>query len=180
MEDVYFMGSIAGHKVVVACLPGRTGTNSAAAVATRTQAKSKEIRFGLIVGTEGGVPSEHTDNRLGDVVQYDVGKTTPTEVIQTGSLDSPPQVLISAAISLESDILLGEETLLTRLSKISHIRRFQRRKPGPEILHKADCDHESGKRARIIALTGRWYGLSTKKQERWRYIMGPSPQAINS
>lgn len=79
-ENVYCMGSIAGH----------IGTNPALHVATQMRAAFKEIRFGLMVGIGGGVPSAEADIRLGDVVvsqpqqqfggvmQYDSGKARPT------------------------------------------------------------------------------------------------------
>lgn len=90
-ENLYNLGSIRGHNVVIVCLPaGRIGNNPAAAVATQMKATFKAIRFGLMVGIGGGVPSDEHDIRLGDVVvsqphgifagvvQYDAGKTTPS------------------------------------------------------------------------------------------------------
>ncbi|KAF1937140.1 hypothetical protein EJ02DRAFT_328784, partial [Clathrospora elynae] len=62
--------------------------NPAATVATQMEATFKKIRFALMVGIHGGVPSAETDVRLGDVVvrqphgtftgvvQYNIGKTT--------------------------------------------------------------------------------------------------------
>jgi nucleoside phosphorylase len=68
-ENVYSLGSIAGHNVAIVCLPaGRIGNNPAAVVATQMQAMFKGIRFGLMVGIGGGVPSTAVDIRLGDVV----------------------------------------------------------------------------------------------------------------
>jgi nucleoside phosphorylase len=108
-ENLYSLGSVAGHNVVIVCLPaGRIGNNPAAAVATQTRATFKGIRFGLMVGIGGGVPSPEGDIRLGDVVvsqphqtsggvvQYDLGKSTPSGFERTGSLNSPPQILLSA------------------------------------------------------------------------------------
>ena len=60
-SDKYFTGSIAGHNVVIACLPYRTGTTSAAALATRMQAKFQGIELRLMVGIGGGVPSSKAD-----------------------------------------------------------------------------------------------------------------------
>jgi hypothetical protein len=66
---------------------GVTGTISAASVATQMLSTFTGLRFGLMVGIGGGVPSEKHDIRLGDVVvckpigsfggviQYDFGKT---------------------------------------------------------------------------------------------------------
>jgi nucleoside phosphorylase len=90
-ENLYSLGSVAGHNVVIVCLPaGRIGNTPAAAVATQMRATFKGIRFGLMVGIGGGVPSAEADIRLGDVVvslphqtfggvlQYDVRKATPS------------------------------------------------------------------------------------------------------
>jgi nucleoside phosphorylase len=113
-ENLYALGSIGGHNVAIVCLPaGRIGNNPAAAVSTQMRATFKAIRFGLMVGIGGGVPSADADIRLGDVVvsqphevhggvvQYDVGKTTPSGFERTGSLNSPPHLLLSAvAVSM--------------------------------------------------------------------------------
>src|SRR5436309_1479609 len=68
-ENLYQLGAIEGHNVVIACLPaGRIGNNPASAVATQMRATFKGIQFGLMVGIGGGVPSRQADIRLGDVV----------------------------------------------------------------------------------------------------------------
>ncbi|XP_044723873.1 ankyrin repeats (3 copies) domain-containing protein [Hirsutella rhossiliensis] len=82
--NIYTLGSIGAHDVVIACLPkGKYGTISAATVATRMVDTFPSIRFGLMVGIGGGVPPKV---RLGDVVvscpvdqypgviQWDLGK----------------------------------------------------------------------------------------------------------
>src|SRR5215469_18619759 len=59
--NVYTLGRIGEHNVVIACLPaGQTGNNSAAAVAVRMKLKFTSIRFGLMVGIGGGVPSKES------------------------------------------------------------------------------------------------------------------------
>src|SRR6266516_2336813 len=87
--NTYALGSIGGYNIVMACLPkGELGTHSAAAVAARMKSTYESIKFGLMVGIGGGVPSQKHDIRLGDlvvstpngqfggVVQYDFGKST--------------------------------------------------------------------------------------------------------
>lgn len=87
-HNTYILGRIRAHNVVIACLPsGVYGTTSAATVATQMLSTFRSIRFGLMVGIGGGVPSKEADIRLGDVVvskptrdfggvvQYDFGKT---------------------------------------------------------------------------------------------------------
>src|SRR5277367_2801079 len=67
--NLYTLGRIGEHNVVIACLPaGQMGTNSAAAVAAQMKSKFVSIRFSLMVGIGGGVPSGESDIRLGDVV----------------------------------------------------------------------------------------------------------------
>ncbi|PLN78803.1 nucleoside phosphorylase domain-containing protein [Aspergillus taichungensis] len=65
----YILGKIRDHKLVVACLPsGVYGTTSAAVVTAYLRSTFPNIRYGLMVGIGGGVPSEAADIRLGDVV----------------------------------------------------------------------------------------------------------------
>lgn len=156
-KNVYCMGSIAGHNVVIGCLPaGQIGNNSAATVATQMQAAFKGIRFGLMVGIGGGVPSVETDIRLGDVVvsqpawnfggvvQYDLGRETPNGLERIGSLNSPPQILLSAVCAVQSNAMLGESTLSDHLSTLERIPTFRRRMAGPDFLFEAAYNHEHG------------------------------------
>lgn len=156
-ENLYCLGSIAGHNVVVVCLPaGRIGNNPAAAVATQMRASFRWIRLGLMVGVGGGVPSSERDIRLGDVVvsqptqtfggvvQYDIGKTTLSGFERTGSLNSPPQLLLSAVSTLQASILLDKNKLSKHVSKLDRNPIFQRNKAGPDILFEAVYDHEGG------------------------------------
>jgi nucleoside phosphorylase len=88
-DNVYILGEIAGHNIVIVCLPsGVYGTTSAATVAAQMRLTFPSVRFGLMVRIGGGVPSTRNDIRLGDIVvskptgalggvmQYDYGKTT--------------------------------------------------------------------------------------------------------
>jgi nucleoside phosphorylase len=156
-ENVYCMGSVAGHNVVIVCLPaGHIGNNPAATVATQMQAAFKGIRFGLIVGIGGGVPSAEADIRLGDVVvsqpqwsfggvvQYDFGRTTPNGLERIGSLNSPPQILLSAVSTVQANAIVSESTLPGHLSILERIPTFQRRRAGSDLLFKAAYNHEHG------------------------------------
>jgi hypothetical protein len=67
--NLYTLGHVGKHNVVIACLlAGRTGTNSAAAVVVEMKSKFAQIRFVLMVGIRGRVPSAESDIRLRDVV----------------------------------------------------------------------------------------------------------------
>ncbi|KAN0087051.1 hypothetical protein V8E54_000739 [Elaphomyces granulatus] len=120
-DNAYMLGEISGHNIVIACLPsGVYGTISAATVAANMRNTFPSIRFGLMVGIGGGVPSTNNDIRLGDVVvskptgvlggvvQYDYGKTVASGVFQqTGMMNQPPQVLLNAVARLHADEILG-------------------------------------------------------------------------
>jgi len=156
-ENLYSLGSIAGHNVAIVCLPaGRIGNNPAATVVTQMKATFKGIQFSLIVGVGGGVPSVEVDIRLGDVVisqpdktfggvvQYDAGKTTPSGFERTGLLNTPPRILLAAVARVRANELRGRSKLSEYISKISRIPKFQRRRAGPDVLFKASYDHEGG------------------------------------
>jgi nucleoside phosphorylase len=146
--NVYCLGRIGLHNVVIACLPAeKTGVVSAAIVATDLLRSFKAIRFGLMVGVGGGAPyynekdddsgseeddAEDTqDIRLGDVVislhskssdavvQYDFGKSVQEKgFIRTGTLNKPPRIVLSAVGMLQSQDELRGHNLSKRLSSI--------------------------------------------------------------
>jgi nucleoside phosphorylase len=156
-ENLYALGSIGRHNIAIVCLPaGRIGSNPAAAVATQMRATFKGIRFSLMVGIGGGVPSAEVDIRLrdvvvsqpnetfGGVVQYDFGKMTPSGFKRTGSLNSPPQVLLAAVAQVRANELRGRSRLSKHIAKLNHILKFRRDKTGPDTLFNAAYDHEEG------------------------------------
>ncbi|KAL8284638.1 hypothetical protein RB600_009181 [Gaeumannomyces tritici] len=113
--NVYTLGRIGRHNVVIAGLPqAEYGTTAAAVVATNMLRSFPNIRIGLMVGIAGGAPSPDHDVRLGDIVvssrggstkgavlQYDYGKTIQNQAFShTGFMDQPPAVLRTAVGSL--------------------------------------------------------------------------------
>ena len=123
-DNTYTLGEISGHNIVMTCLPlGMYGIVSAATVAAHMRITYPSIRFGLMVGIGGGVPSTKNDIRLGDVVvskptgdlgtgvvHYDYGKTVASGVFkQTGMMNQPPQVLLNAIARLHADDILGHD-----------------------------------------------------------------------
>src|ERR1700759_1299814 len=61
-HNLYSLGRINGHNVVIVCLPaGDIGTNPAATVATQMRSTFRSVRFGLMVGIGGGVPTSEVD-----------------------------------------------------------------------------------------------------------------------
>lgn len=156
-ENLYTLGSIGGHNVAIVCLPaGRIGNNPAAMVAMQMRATFRKIRFWLMVGIGGGVPSAEADVRLGDVVvsqpqgkhggvvQYDSGKATPSGFERTGSLNSPPHMLLAAVARVRANELRGRSKLCEHITKLEGIAKFQRSRAGLDVLFEAAYEHEGG------------------------------------
>ncbi|RKL26128.1 hypothetical protein BFJ72_g13857 [Fusarium proliferatum] len=128
--NTYALGKMGLHHVVATCL-AEYGTNSAALVAVHMK-RSFKIRFCLLVGIGGGVPSAQHDIRLGDVVvgkytvQYDLGRETEDEGFQRRNqpLQTPPLFLKTAFKSLYSDPDLPMNPLDPYLHTISSKERM--------------------------------------------------------
>ncbi|KAJ4988027.1 hypothetical protein SVAN01_06439 [Stagonosporopsis vannaccii] len=153
--NIYTCGRIGEHHVVIACLPeGRVGTTSAATVADQIRMTFPSIRFGLMVGIGGGVPSELADVRLGDVVvskphrahggvvQYDFGKATLSGFERTGFLDGPPTVLLNAVVNLKAKLMRRRGKMFQCL--FTDLPDFTREAAGADILFQADYTHVGG------------------------------------
>jgi hypothetical protein len=77
-HNVYTLGAVSGHNLVVTCLPsGVYGTISASTVVSHMVSTFPNIQFGLMVGIGEGVPSKSADIRLDDDV---VSKPTAAAV----------------------------------------------------------------------------------------------------
>ncbi|KAJ5169209.1 uncharacterized protein N7482_004803 [Penicillium canariense] len=157
--NVYCLGRISEHNVVIMCLPaGQYGTNSAAASTARMTEKFRSIRFCLMVGIGGGVPSEETDVRLGDVVisqpqaqyggvvQYDLGKIEADgRTVRTGYLNPPPTVLLNALSKFRS---AGQDqacNILAHISSPATPHRFPTvKKPESDTLVKKRATRDQG------------------------------------
>jgi nucleoside phosphorylase len=113
-KNLYALELIGSYNVAIVCLPASCiSNNPAAAVLAQMQATFKAICFRLIVGIGSSVPSAKADVQLGDVVvsqphkvhggvvQYNVGKTTPSRFKQIGSLNSPLQILLSIVAKVQ-------------------------------------------------------------------------------
>jgi nucleoside phosphorylase len=152
--NLYTLGRIGGHNVVIACLPaGRVGTNSAAVVAMQMKSAFPSIRFGLMVGIGGGVPSEEVDMRLGDVVvsqphmghggvvQFDFGKTMTSKFERTGFLNTPPDLLLNAVSKIRANHLIGRGSFSVYLSELSRVPAFRRDDAEPDVLYEPSYEH---------------------------------------
>jgi nucleoside phosphorylase len=159
-DNNYVFGRIGDHNVVIACLPsGEPGTTSVANVARDMLHTFDSMRFGLMVGIGGGVPSLANDIRLGDIVvshpsetsggviQYDFGKTTQDgQFIRTGSLNRPPDVLLRAVASLQAKHLMQGHKLSEYLSEM--VKKYPAMQseytwqgPQHDQLFEADYEH---------------------------------------
>lgn len=149
--NIYTLGSIGGHNVIIACLPDdQMGVGAAAAVAAQMKSTFPSIQFGFMVGVGGGIPTAENDVRLGDVVvsrpdkghggvvQYDFGKNTPSGFQRTGFLNSPPQILLKAIAKIRSNHLRGENKVLEYASE------FDMENPGDDTLFEAGYSHIEG------------------------------------
>ncbi|KAF4897291.1 Vegetative incompatibility protein HET-E-1 [Colletotrichum fructicola] len=157
----YILGQIQGHNVVIACLPaGIYGTITAATVAKDLLRTFKSVRFGLLVGIGGGAPSRTNDIRLGDVVvsqptgtsggtiQYDRGKTVQDGKFQrTGSLNSPPQVLLTGLGRLQADHMTEDSKIPQYLSELVQKspkmmrKKFSYQGSSNDCLYQAEYEH---------------------------------------
>lgn len=160
-HNSYALGEIAGHNVVIACLPaGVYGTTSATSVAKDMLSTYREIRFGLMVGIGGGAPSNNNDIRLGDIVvshpsgssggviQYDHGKTmTGGRFEPTGAMNKPPALFLSALNNVKSEEMLGrsrlQDILSQALERYAPMSRFTYPGPEKDILFRSEYAHPS-------------------------------------
>ncbi|KAN0077438.1 hypothetical protein V8E54_005742 [Elaphomyces granulatus] len=155
-DNAYILGEISGHNIVIACLPSGTyGTIPAATIAANMRTTFPSIRFGLMVGIGGGVPSMNNDIRLGDVVvskpsgilggvvQYDHGKTVASGVFQqTGMMNRPPQMLLNAIARLHADeILENNQRIVEVISNVGMKPAFSRPTDEQDRLFNSAYDH---------------------------------------
>ncbi|KAH7205024.1 hypothetical protein BKA60DRAFT_656100 [Fusarium oxysporum] len=161
----YALGKIGKHNVVMAVLPkSEYGTTSAATVARDMLRSFPNIRFGLMVGIGGGAPNAKHDIRLGDVIvsargsgkggvfQYDYGKAIQEHAfVTTGSLNQPPQLLLTALSGLEAEYELEGHQLNAHVDRAleqwPRLRQKYSRPPSdsdrlyrPDIVHPDSSD----------------------------------------
>ncbi|KAH7201289.1 hypothetical protein DER44DRAFT_440639 [Fusarium oxysporum] len=159
-NNTYALGRIGKHNVVMAALPkSEYGTTSAATVARDMLRSFPNIRFGLMVGIGGGAPSAKHDIRLGDVVvsarsngkggvfQYDYGKAIQEHpFVTTGSLNQPPQLLLTALSGLEAEYELEGHQLSAHIDRALEQwprlrQKYSRPSPDSDRLYRPDIVH---------------------------------------
>ncbi|KAG8352811.1 hypothetical protein FVEN_g9195 [Fusarium venenatum] len=161
-NNVYILGRVGRHNVVMASLPkGEYGTTTAATVAKDMLHSFPNVRIGLMVGIGGGAPSAAHDIRLGDVVvstrdggqggvfQYDFGKTIQDQIFHyTQHLNQPPQLLLAAVGALETRYMADNNELDFKVEKVLEKkpklrRNFSQPPASNDRLHRPDFVHRN-------------------------------------
>ncbi|KAF5657766.1 ankyrin repeat protein [Fusarium circinatum] len=151
-DYVYNYGRIGDHNVVIA-RPHQIGPIKAAQCAATVAQQFPNVRFALMIGIGGGIPSAKVDIRLGDiavgiakgshpgVMQYDYGKYEKEgKFTLKGSLNKPPGILLSASSALEEDEEMNESRLYEFLDDITRNKSYARPK-AQDILYHASFQH---------------------------------------
>jgi nucleoside phosphorylase len=158
-SNVYSLGSISGHNIVIAGLH-QPGNNPAATVVTQMRNTFQRLRFVLLVGIGGGVPTETNNGiiRLGDVVvseptgqhsgtvQYDHGKAEVGQFRRTGCLDRPPTLLLNAARDLAARrFRKSKDPIMENIKRINTdkpgFRRYRYPGTAQDCLYEPDYVH---------------------------------------
>jgi nucleoside phosphorylase len=163
-KNSYFLGKIGKHNIAITCLSSY-GKANAATVATQMVFSFPSIKFNLMVGIGGGIPSRDSDIRLGDVVvskpkvnfggvvQYDLVKTVVTgESDRVGYLNKPPLLLLNALVSLEAEYELGNrmiskhiQDMISRNEDAKFKAEFAYQGMENDNLYDAEYNHEESK-----------------------------------
>ncbi|KAL7801727.1 purine and uridine phosphorylase [Trichoderma afarasin] len=157
--NVYALGSINGHGIVITCLPkSKTGTDSAETVVIWMTSTFPSIKVGLSVGIGYGVPPKV---RLGDVVvgtpigqnpdvaRWDFGESKKEVILtRTGSLNNPPKSLLTALTRLQTvHDLTGSkipEYLNELIEKAPHLAsKYLKSGRQEDFLSRSDYRHAS-------------------------------------
>jgi nucleoside phosphorylase len=150
---LYTFGRIGEHHVVIA-QPNDVGTVDASNLAAYVSLAFKNVRFALMVGIGGGVPSEEKDIRLGDiavskaesghpgVIQYDFVKyESDNKFTLKGTLDQPHPILQSADILVQRDEIRGRSQLPANLNAIIENSPKYRHPRTADILYDPTFPH---------------------------------------
>ncbi|KAI1412032.1 purine and uridine phosphorylase [Hypoxylon sp. FL1857] len=180
-DNQYTAGEIAGHKVVITCLPKRAiATVAASALVAQMRQSFPNLRYGLLVGIGGGVPGRNSspDIRLGDVVVaspsdtsispvgiigYELGAET-VDGFKIRDWQAPTHQRLRAALeSIERDTgAKGPQDLL------DHLDDFRTHEDGQQFCHPEvedqlyegdDTDNLVPRRPRLSRSPAIHYGL---------------------
>jgi nucleoside phosphorylase len=162
----YRLGSIGDHMVVITCLP-LMGKVSATTTASYMKATFPHLRFRLMVGIGGGIPSAELDIRLGDVavskpserhggvVEYDFGRWEVGGFRSIGSMNRPPTLLLNLIPAMISRRQLSREIFmdLRKIFTTPEVTDETWFYPGSEndVLFQADYSHIGESRSTCVA-----------------------------
>ncbi|KAK4205993.1 nucleoside phosphorylase domain-containing protein, partial [Rhypophila decipiens] len=171
-NNIYTLGSIGAHNVVIACLPHwNYGQVNAANVARDMLRAFPNVRFGLMVGIGGGVPTKQ-DLRLGDIVvsslnyengavfQYNFGQTVQDKAFRaTGYLDAPPLLLQTAVQELKVSYRRRsnkiDNTIKAILDRNPRLRgEYRRPDPATDRLYKSTVVHKGASHESCLEVCG--------------------------
>jgi hypothetical protein len=79
--------------------------------------------------------------RHGGLVQYDSGKATASGFKRTGTLNTPPTVLLNAVAIVRAKQIRGQGKLVEHPFKLDSMPGFTREAAGPEFLFEAEHEH---------------------------------------
>lgn len=151
-SNIYILGELSGHNVVITCLPGSQGKSPSAIAATNLARTFPSVKYRFLVGIGGGASSARNDIRLGDVVvgmatdshggvvQYDHGKDTETGFVRKGFTSPPPSVLRSAVYKMQSDHIYRASKNMT---SAGHVLSAYQKPSEPDVLFEATYTHQS-------------------------------------
>ncbi|KAL4993985.1 nucleoside phosphorylase domain-containing protein [Aspergillus recurvatus] len=156
-KNHYVLGRVGEHSVAINLPTAATyGQLHASRIALDMRSTFPRIRFVLLVGIAGGVPSPNHDIRLGDVVlgtkvvPYATGKDTDNGFERTGMVKSPPMELLDGITFLDErmwseDVVLSEsiEGIRARAPRggVDFRRPSQDRFYRERYMHQgSDCD----------------------------------------
>ncbi|EIT77228.1 nucleoside phosphorylase [Aspergillus oryzae 3.042] len=150
-HSTYTLGTIGCHSIVIICLPsGVYGTIPLAIVASQMISRFSSLRFSLMVGIGGGVPSRDADIRLGDVVVSN--PTKGFRGVRTGTSNKPSQLLLTALNKHQANNLLNGCDLSKHISQLaimtsSHTSEFTYQGQEEDQLFHPEYDHMAPRRS---------------------------------
>jgi nucleoside phosphorylase len=137
--NTYSLGKIGSHNVVIAGFPaGFTGLVAAAAVASNLTKTFTSVKVLLCVGIGGGVWTETSDVRIGDIVvsepaggyggveQYNFGKALEGGKFErTGFQRPPPEEILTAMGKLKANFIREKTDIATTIARFQQKRAFR-------------------------------------------------------
>jgi nucleoside phosphorylase len=155
--NTYSLGKIGSHNVVIAGFPaGFTGLVAAATVASNLTKTFTSVKVLLCVGIGGGVWTESSDVRLGDVVvsepaggyggieQYSFGKALEGGKFERTSIQRPPPKEILMAVGkLKSNFIREKTDIATTITRFQQKRAFRYLGADNDRLFKTGSTHNA-------------------------------------